>query len=239
MPDNKTISLDNLQTFKTKCDELYATKTALQSGLDGKQDSGNYALQNGNYPDMYVGTAEQATQAERDGDGRIITNTYATKTELTNGLAGKQPTGNYALQNGTYPNMTVGNATNAVNATKATQDASGNNIENTYAKKKYLHNVTLNQDSVFHAQFFFEDDDNTPITSSNIAQRIYAVYGTYELPVSGFKVTPMKGWVYDIAVVSTAGLMKISVGGFDSAFNVNTQSYEFSATSVGVTDAVV
>lgn len=75
MPNDKAISLDNLQTFKTNCDS-----------------------------------------------------TYATKTELTEGLAGKQPTGNYALQTGTYAGMTVGNAT------KAEQDASGNNIADTYAK---------------------------------------------------------------------------------------------------------
>lgn len=36
---------------------------------------------------------------------------------------------------GNYPNMTVGNATNAQNATKATQDASGNVITATYATK--------------------------------------------------------------------------------------------------------
>lgn len=186
MPDNKTISLDNLQTFKTKCDGLYATKTELQSGLNGKQDSGNYALQNGNYPDLHVGTAEQAAQATNDGNGSNISSTYATKTELTNGLAGKQPTGNYALQNGTYVDMTVGNASNATlasnsnmlggvaaasyarttgtysgmtvgnaatagtatTANRASADASGNNIEDTYATKEevYFPNLLINPD---------------------------------------------------------------------------------------------
>ena len=45
---------------------------------------------------------------------------------------------NYAQVSGTYPNMTVGNATsaaNAENATKATQDGEGNNIAATYAKQ--------------------------------------------------------------------------------------------------------
>lgn len=60
---------------------------------------------------------QQATKAQQDGSGNNI--------ELT-----------YAKQNGTYPNMTVGNATNAdlaAEATKAAQDGNGNNIASTYA----------------------------------------------------------------------------------------------------------
>ena len=148
----------------------YATKTELTEGLTGKQPTGNYALQNGTYPDMTVGnatnavnatnaesatSAASATKATQDGAGNVIADTYATKTEVTEGLAGKQPTGNYALQTGSYPSMTVGNASNATNAghaetadgatnadsaTKATQDGSGNNIVNTYATKTELNN---------------------------------------------------------------------------------------------------
>ena len=65
---------------------------------------------------------QQATKALQDGDGNAIASTYA-------------------KQNGTYPNMTVGNATSAdsaAQATKATQDGSGNNIVNTYATKSEL-----------------------------------------------------------------------------------------------------
>ena len=142
----------------------YATKTELTEGLAGKQPTGNYALQNGTYPDMTVGNASNAdhatsaasaTKATQDGAGNVIADTYATKTEVTEGLAGKQPTGNYALQTGSYPSMTVGNASNATNAghaetadgatnadsaTKATQDGSGNNIVDTYATKTELNN---------------------------------------------------------------------------------------------------
>ena len=96
---------------------VQATK-ALQDG-NGDNIVSTYAKQNGNYPNMTVGnatsadTASQATQATQDGIGNNIVNTYATKTELNEGLAGKQPLGNYALQNGSYPDMTVGNATSA------------------------------------------------------------------------------------------------------------------------------
>lgn len=65
---------------------------------------------------------QQATKATQDGEGNVIATTYA-------------------KQSGSYPNMTVGNATsadNAVNATKATQDGGGNNIVNTYATKDEL-----------------------------------------------------------------------------------------------------
>lgn len=104
MPDNKSISLDNLQTFKTKCDGLYATKTELQSGLNGKQDSGNYALQNGTYSEMTVGKATQADNAAT-----------ATDAEKLGGVLANQ----YAIVTGTYADMTVGNATNATNADTA------------------------------------------------------------------------------------------------------------------------
>ena len=100
-------------------------------------DLSGYAQVNGTYPNMTVGnatnavnatnatnaenatSAASATKATQDGAGNDIANTYATKTEVTEGLAGKQPTGNYALQNGTYPDMTVGNASNADHATSA------------------------------------------------------------------------------------------------------------------------
>lgn len=67
-------------------------------------------------------TPQQATKAVQDGSGNNIESTYA-------------------KQNGSYPNMTVGNATSAdtaASATKATQDGSGNNIANTYATKSEL-----------------------------------------------------------------------------------------------------
>lgn len=50
-------------------------------------------------------------------------------------LSGIVDLSNYAQINGTYSGMTVGKATNADNATKATQDASGNVITATYATK--------------------------------------------------------------------------------------------------------
>ena len=86
MPNDKAISLDNLQTFKTNCDSTYATKTELTEGLAGKQPTGNYALQTGTYAGMTVGNA---TNAQKLGNVDVS---------------------QYAQITGMYPNMTVGNA---------------------------------------------------------------------------------------------------------------------------------
>ena len=87
--------------------------------------------------------ADSATKATRDASGNVITSTYATKSEVTSGLAGKQPVGDYA----TTTALTEGLATKlgatakavsagtADSATKATQDGSGNVISSTYATK--------------------------------------------------------------------------------------------------------
>lgn len=123
---------------------------AQRANQDGNGNSiaNSYARTNGNYPNMTVGnatnadTANTATKATQDGGGNNIENTYATKDELADGLAGKQPTGNYALQNGTYPDMTVGNATNAENAENAntaTTATTANHVQNalTFGNKSY------------------------------------------------------------------------------------------------------
>ena len=123
-----------------------SAQTAVKATQDaaGNDIAATYAKQTGTYPNMSVGTASEAgyadaaasadtagyaTTAKGDASGNDIEATYATKEALTEGLAGKQPTGNYAQKNGSYPDMSVGNAT------KATQDASGNVITVTYATK--------------------------------------------------------------------------------------------------------
>ena len=75
-------------------------------------------------------TAGFATTAKGDANGNDIAATYATKAELA--AAGQFD------PNGTYPNLKAGNATHAASAdaaTKASQDASGNDIVATYATK--------------------------------------------------------------------------------------------------------
>lgn len=86
---------------------------------------------------QYALTASTANDATNDADGRNISTTYATKTEL--GEVEDDVEANAAeitnIKNGT---TTVPNATTATNAAKAEKDASGNVITTTYAKNADL-----------------------------------------------------------------------------------------------------
>ena len=102
-------------------DEDKPVSTATQTALNGKANT------SGTYPNLTVGkatnadkatnatNATNATKATQDASGNVITSTYATKSELSSGLSGKANT------SGSYPNLTVGKATNADNAANATK----------------------------------------------------------------------------------------------------------------------
>lgn len=96
-----------------------------------------------------TGTASQATA---DGAGNPIVDTYATKSALSSGLAGKSNTNHthtaaqvtdlsttlakyLPLSGGTLTGKVTGTITQADAATKATNDGSGKNIAATYATK--------------------------------------------------------------------------------------------------------
>lgn len=100
--------------------------------LSGSVDLSNYAQVNGAYPNMQVG---EATRAQQDGNGNNIAQTYAkqagTYSGLTAGRAVADADGNnisdtYAKideitpfdDKGTYPNVTVGMASNASQASE-------------------------------------------------------------------------------------------------------------------------
>ena len=116
--------------------------------------------------------ATNATKATQDASGNVITTTYATKTELSTGLADKAnvddlatvatsgsyndltnkptiPTVDSALsssstnpvQNKVINSALAGKLSTSGTAAKATADANGNNIVNTYATKTALASV--------------------------------------------------------------------------------------------------
>ena len=96
-------------------DSFYVTQIAYSARSDGA--IAIRVLSNNSWGSWRVvidsGTVPNATKATQDASGNVITSTYATKNELTSGLGGKANT------SGSYPNLTVGKATNATNATTA------------------------------------------------------------------------------------------------------------------------
>ena len=97
------------KTYATK-EELTAETAAreaadetLSKGITAEATERSEAIQ-----DIIDGTTVVG-KATADGSGNNIAQTYATQNALSSGLAGKANT------SGTYPNMTVGNATNAAN----------------------------------------------------------------------------------------------------------------------------
>lgn len=103
-------------------DEDKPVSTATQTALNGKANT------SGTYPNLTVGRATNADKATRDASGNVITETYATKNELSSGLSGKANT------SGSYPNLTVGKATKA-DAIKQTDTRSTNELPTFYYNK--------------------------------------------------------------------------------------------------------
>ena len=104
-------------------------------------------LVNGTYPQMSVGKATKATNADEAdtlGAGTMVGN--QTK-PIYWGADGKPAACGGPLDVDITGNATTAtsatNATNATNATKATQDGNGKNIANTYATKTNANNVSM------------------------------------------------------------------------------------------------
>lgn len=176
----------------------YATKaevTALQDDLeDGtiKVGSASNADHATSATSATTATsATSATKATQDGDGNVISTTYAKKSEIPEGVtvdSEMSTTSTNPVQNkvvkaaidavdykatsaqsaATSANNGITNITNGnLVVKKAEQDASGNNIANTYAKKTDIANmVTTDTMQTITATKIFEQETNTyyPIT---------------------------------------------------------------------------
>ena len=113
----------------------YLTKSDAQAtylGKDAKAQSATFAD-----TATTATSANSALKATQDGDGNVISGTYlknanAESTYLTKTDASSTYLGKTAK---------AASATTADSATKATQDSSGNNIEQTYAKKSEIPEV--------------------------------------------------------------------------------------------------
>lgn len=117
-----------------------------------------------------LSTSGTAAKATADASGNNIVNTYATKTELTNGLGDKLST------TGT--------------AAKATADASGNTITSTYATKTELTNGLNNKLSTSGTAAKATADASGNTITSTYVTKANAITG---LSVSGKVITYTKG----------------------------------------------
>ena len=91
----KTSDLTNNSGFITSADlpDEYQLKAATASALGGVKSSGDITVSStGAVTVNSATTADSATKATQDASGNNIVSTYATKNELTSGLAGKQAT---------------------------------------------------------------------------------------------------------------------------------------------------
>lgn len=115
-PTETPLTAEQVEQFK----KLYTFEPVTNVLCDGETEIQYYK----NTPSgVAVGTVHRMAdnnKATYDGDGNVITETYAKQTDLEKVIDGT---------------TTVAKATSATTATKATQDADGNNIVNTYAKK--------------------------------------------------------------------------------------------------------
>lgn len=190
-------------------------------------DLENYAQINGTYPDMKVGNATNAQSAEKakqDGDGNVISSTYATKAEnaakytkpstgipesdLESAVQEKLDAvpapsaandGNLlSVQDGAYELVDPANMT----VGNATNDGNGDNIADTYQKKAAGVALVLNgieigdQSSAAPAYIDFHTDG----TSSDFNARILANTNLNELKVEvpaggAFRVPSDQGYL--------------------------------------------
>lgn len=120
-----SIELANLQDIPDPVDiSGKADKTYVDQQLANKQPIGDYVIsaELTEGLDTKLGKSENAvsaTKATQDASGNVITTTYATKLELSSGLASKQPTGDYATNDA----LTQGLATKVDNSTYTTDKA--------------------------------------------------------------------------------------------------------------------
>ena len=106
----------------------YKNKNGVNMGSITTQDT-TYGLASQSSNGLMSSTDKTKLDGLESGD--VIKSTYATKNELTSGLSGKANT------SGSYPNLTVGNATNATkaDAIKQTDTRSTNELPTFYYKK--------------------------------------------------------------------------------------------------------
>ena len=145
--DNVTQSINGQPLTNIFESNGITVKNATKATQDGNGNNivNTYARQDGSYSSMTVGKATQADNATNADTADSATS--AQDSAKLGGVAAAS----YARTTGTYSGLSVGYATTAGTATtanRATADASGNNIEDTYATKEEVcfPNLLINPD---------------------------------------------------------------------------------------------
>ena len=112
----------------------------------------------------HASTADSATKATQDGSGKVISSTYATKTEL-----GTKLDTNKAFTKAAADNLYLGKTDTAVAATKALQDNLGNNISDTYATKAALSSGLLPLATKEEIKAFAKDSEVLKHTNQSLS----------------------------------------------------------------------
>lgn len=140
--------------------------------------------------------ADNATKATADGNGNNIASTYATKSALSSGLAGKANT------SGTYPNMTVGNATNA---TRATNDGSGHPILSFFTNSLTIDD--LSSDAALPTQTSLMLTISNAVSPSGVCAAAYALTAKNDAYYSSnITANVVNGYLLKVMFTDTMGV---------------------------------
>lgn len=127
-------------------------------------------------------------------------------------------------------------------AKKAEQDAEGNNIVDTYAKKSelsYMHYLTVDLSDKFHFVCSIRNKSSATITSkSELLQAFLNIGQNKGISATGFLLDSTQGGIiYEVAAMAPT-ILRISTVSTPETGTVNTYVYTTASSSIGVQDSV-
>ena len=203
--------------------------------------------------------ATNATKASQDASGNVITTTYATKTELSTGLADKANVDDLATvaTSGSYNDLTnkptiptvdsalsststnpvqnkvintalAGKLSTSGTAAKATADANGNNIVNTYATKTELGTV----ESAVETAQSSADAKVAKAQGSTNANKVLITDGSGNVTigtVSSAMITD--GTITNADISSSAAIAQSKISGLTNSLNAKANTADLAAVA--------
>lgn len=148
--DNRAV-LDDANTFTSpnRFDDIYMADG--MSSLKWYNGSPNFVVASIN-SERYTGEANTAKKATKDGDGNVITSTYATKTELNSCV---KTVNNVAPDASGNVNITVSGGGSNITVDAELSDTSKNPVQNKVVKAALDNRAMLDESNVFTNQNLF------------------------------------------------------------------------------------